>query len=237
MRPPRPTLHQFANRRAAGMELARALVRVKPAQPLLVLGLPRGGVPVAFEVARSLRAPIDVLTVRKIGMPGQAELAIGAIASGDIVVREPSAELHFGVDQATFAELTARERTELERRERLYRHGLPPLELSGKTAVLVDDGLATGATMLAAIRSARKAGAHSVLAAAPVASREAAALLSREADEMVLLQIPPHLTSIGEWYVDFSQVEDEDVQALLARARHRNVPEQEAVSPATLRGG
>ncbi|HTT01314.1 MAG TPA: phosphoribosyltransferase family protein [Steroidobacteraceae bacterium] len=210
------SLHQFANRKAAGLELARALIRAKPAPPLIILGLPRGGVPVAFEVARALHAPLDVLTVRKIGMPGQPELAIGAIASGNIVVHEPSALLHFGSDQATFAALTARERAELERRERLYRHGLPPLELADKTAVLVDDGLATGATMLAAVRSARQAGARSVLAAAPVASREAAALLGREADEMVVLQTPPHLASIGEWYRDFSQVEDEEVRGLLA---------------------
>ena len=211
-------MHQFADRRAAGVELARAVRGLQLDGPLVVLGLPRGGVPVAFEVARALGAPLDVLVVRKIGMPGQPELAIGAIASGNIILREPGTITHWGGDQGAFAALAAREQPELERRERTYRRGLPALELKGKTVVLVDDGLATGATMLAAVRAARQARARFVIVAAPLASPEAAALVGAEADRVAVLQTPPHLRSIGEWYGDFTQLEDDDVREILTRA-------------------
>lgn len=213
------SLHQFADRREAGAELARRIKRIPLREPVIVLALPRGGVPVAYEVARALRAPLDVLVVRKIGMPGQPELAIGAIASGNIIVRDPRAAIAFGPDTATFAALAERERAELARRERTYRGVAPPLKLNGMTVVLVDDGLATGSTMLAAVRSARQAGAASVIVAAPVASDSASALLGGEADALVLLEIPPELHSVGEWYEEFAQLEDAEVRLLLQKAK------------------
>lgn len=205
----------FADRVVAGRELARALVKCKLEGPLLVLGLPRGGVPVAYEVARALHAALDVMIVRKVGMPGQPELAIGAIASGNITVRERASGLDL-----PFEQIAKRERVELERRERLYRAERAPLQLQGKTVVLVDDGLATGATMIAAVRAARKAGASRVVVAAPVASNEAVDLLAREADDLVLLETPPRLFAIGQWYENFTQVEDAEVCALLKRREH-----------------
>jgi predicted phosphoribosyltransferase len=205
----------FADRSAAGRELAGAVLKLKLRPPVLVLGLPRGGVPVAYEVARALHAPLDVLVVRKIGMPGQPELAIGAIASGDVIVREADMA---GLD-IPFEQIAKRERVELERREQAYRAGLPPLDLPGRAVVLVDDGLATGATMVAAVRAARKAGAASVVVAAPVASDSAVALVGAEADQLAILEIPPFLLSIGAWYANFEQIEDAEVCALLERGR------------------
>jgi putative phosphoribosyl transferase len=209
----------FTDRTAAGRELAAAVARLRLSRPLLVLALPRGGVPVAFEVARALNAPLDVLVVRKIGMPGQPEVAIGAIAAGGVVVREPGNVANMAGLDLHFGRIAQRERAELERRERAYRTDLPPLELHGQTAVLVDDGLATGATMLAAVRSARRAGAAAVIVAVPVASDEAVALVSAEADRVVALLIPQFMYAIGAWYASFPQLDDTEVCALLERAR------------------
>jgi predicted phosphoribosyltransferase len=205
---------RFADRRQAGRLLAGKVCGLALPPPILVLGLPRGGVPVAHEVADALGAELDVLVVRKIGMPGQPELAIGAIAAGGIVVREPSVEQFPGL-AARFEQLVERERPELERRERAYRGDKPPFDLRGRTVVLVDDGLATGATMLAAIRAARKAGAARVAVAAPVASDEAAALVAAEADDVAIVQTPALLLGVGAWYRDFEQVEDAEVRRLL----------------------
>jgi len=209
----RSATHIFVDRQEGGAKLARTLLRrggLTP--PIIVLGLPRGGVPVACEVARALDAPLDVMLVRKIGMPGQPELAIGAVAAGGILVREPrlAAEL-----EPAFARTAARERQELERREQVYRPRMPPLDVAGKTVILVDDGLATGSTMLAATRAARQAGAAAVVVAAPVASHEAVALLRAEADAVIVVQTPPLLASIGEWYEHFEQLEDTEVRRLL----------------------
>jgi len=206
----------FPDRATAGAALGRELRsrRLKP--PLLVLGLPRGGVPVAYEVAHILGAPLDVMLVRKVGMPGWPELAIGAIASGNILVHRPP--LGSEVSAETFDRLAEEQRRELVRRERIYRGSRPPLELQGKTVILVDDGLATGATMLAAVRAARKAQAATIVVAAPVASREAAELLRAEADSVVILQTPELLFAIGGWYENFEQLEDDDVTRLLAVA-------------------
>jgi putative phosphoribosyl transferase len=213
-----PNAHMFDDRTSAGIELGRAVAKRAPPLPTIVLALPRGGVPVACEVAKALHAPLDVLVVRKVGMPSQPELAIGAVASGGIVVHDPPAAV-MGITDDLFERLAQHERKEVERRERVYRAGLPPLDVSGKCVVLVDDGIATGATMLAALRAARKAGATSVFVAAPVASAEAAAALGAEADATVILTMPRFLFAIGQSYRDFSQLEDATVLALLERAR------------------
>ncbi|HUI58625.1 MAG TPA: phosphoribosyltransferase family protein [Steroidobacteraceae bacterium] len=209
----------FVSRAAAGAALARELSRRSFSRPVTVLGLARGGIPVAYEVARELDAPLDVMLVRKVGMPGQPELAIGAIASGNVVVREPHITRQMPSLFHMFSQLATAERPELERRERVYRPGLGPLDLRGGTAILVDDGIATGSTMLAAIRAARRAGAGEVIAAAPVASQEAIDLIGAEADATVVLCVPALLSSIGEWYRDFDQVQDEEVCSLLSLGR------------------
>jgi len=209
----------FADRTAAGRELARVIGKRNLQRPLLVLGLPRGGVPVAFEVARALRAPLDVIVVRKIGMPGQPEFAIGAVASGGVTFRTGAAAgLYEGVD-LPFEQLAERERLELARREQAYRPGAPPIQAQGKTAILVDDGLATGATMIAAVRAARRSGAAAVVAAAPVASGEAAAAVAAEADDVIFVQTSESLFAISQWYLNFEQVDDAEICALLERAR------------------
>lgn len=211
----------FADRAAAGVLLGGELQRRALRPPVLVLGLARGGVPVAHEVARLLKAPLDVMPVRKVGMPGQPELAIGAIASGNVAVHEPRMFRQMPELAGAFERLAADERRELERRERLYRQDLGALELQGKTVVLVDDGLATGCTMLAAVRAARQGGAASIIVAAPVASPEAADLAAAEADDVVVLQSPAFLSSIGEWYLHFEQLEDAQVLRLLDLHRRR----------------
>jgi len=208
----------FPDRVTAGVALGRAVRNLKLRPPIIVLGLPRGGVPVAYEVARALHAPLDVLVVRKVGTPGQPELAIGAIAMGGIVVREPGAKPYMHRLGVAFEQLAQAERSELERREHAYRRGASPVQVTGKTAVLVDDGLATGCTMLAAVRAARKAGARSIVVAAPVASDDAIAVVGGEADDMVILKTPAKLWAIGYWYQNFDQVGDAEVRALLDQA-------------------
>jgi putative phosphoribosyl transferase len=228
MNQPNPAPQVFANRAAAGTELARALKHRTLQPPVTVLGLPRGGVAVAAPVAKALHAALDVIVVRKVGMPGQPELAIGAIAPPNIVVREPRVadELseYDDLHDTTFARAASEARRELDRREQLYRAGLPPLDLSGRTAILVDDGLATGSTMLAAIRAARAAKAARIVVAAPVASPDAAALVAAEADETVFLETPP-LFAISQWYEEFEQLDDHEVCRLLALARGPPAPE------------
>jgi len=221
------TARVFPDRAAAGAALAREMQPRPLQKPVLVLALPRGGVPVAYEVARALDAPLDVLLVRKVGMPGQPELAIGAVASGDIVVHERTIEQEIPGIAEAFERIAAQERRELLRREQVYRSGVGPLQLQGKTVVLVDDGLATGSTMLAAVRAARAAGAAAIVVAAPVASPQAAQLLAAEADELVILQIPAMLFAIGEWYERFEQLEDAEVCQLVELHR-RNRRESDA---------
>ena len=205
----------FPDRAAAGGALAARMLQQPLTPPVLVLALPRGGVPVAYEIARALAAPLDVMLVRKVGMPGQPELAIGAVATGEIVVHEPSIEREIPGIAADFERIAAQERRELRRREQVYRAGCGPLALQGRTVVLVDDGLATGSTMLAAVRAARAGGAERVVVAAPVASPQAAALVGAEADRLIILQIPAMLLAIGQWYERFEQLEDGEVCRLL----------------------
>jgi putative phosphoribosyl transferase len=209
----------FVDRREAGTQLAALLGGRLWPRPPVVLGLPRGGVPVALEIACALHAPLDIMTVRKIGMPGQPEFAIGAVASGDITVRDPSG---IAMPESEFERLADRERAELRRREQAYRPSAGRLDLAGKSAVLVDDGVATGATMLAALRAARQAGGAEVVVVAPVASVEAAARLEREANAVIVLHRPLFLMSISEWYEDFEQLGDDEVRRLLESAQARS---------------
>lgn len=217
-------VHRFTDRAAAGVALAGALQRVALHPPWVVLGLPRGGVAVAAEVAARLGAPLDVMPVRKIGMPGQAEWAIGAIAWGGITVRDPRIERDAEGLDATFDALVARERRELERREQLFRADRAPLALADKTVILVDDGIATGLTMLAAVRAARAAGASHIVAAAPVAAPSSLGLIRAEADDVVIVNAPARLVAIGEGYEHFEQLEDAEVLRLLAERRPERAP-------------
>lgn len=210
-------MRPFADRAAAGRELADRLSRYEGRTDVLVLGLPRGGVPVAFEIAQSIGAPLDVMVVRKLGAPGQPELAIGAIApAGVIVINE--GVLGWFDDPRAVERAECAERRELERRERTYRRNRPPLAAKGRIVILVDDGAATGATMRAAVRTARKLAARKIVVALPVASTEALRILSAEADEVVCLETPPAFHAVGLWYEVFTQTTDDDVTMLLARA-------------------
>lgn len=206
----------YANRLEAAQVLAQELEHYAGCPDLTVLALPRGGVPVAYEVAQRLRANLDLMIVRKLGMPGQRELAIGAIASGGVRVLNPEFAVY--VPRPVIDQIAQREREELERRERLYRGARPPLDVRGHTVILIDDGLATGATMRAATAATRQLGPRAVVIAVPVASREAITMLQYEADDVVCPITPEPFYAIGLWYRDFHQVSDEEVIALLQRA-------------------
>ncbi|WP_375057864.1 phosphoribosyltransferase [Zobellella sp. DQSA1] len=212
------TVSPFHHRRAAGRALAKALQHYKDHPGLLVLGLPRGGVPVAYEVAKALAAPLDVLLVRKLGHPHHEELAMGAIASGDILVWNPDIVGAGGIDQAQIDRVIRRERTELQRREQVYRGEAPPLALTGVTVLLVDDGLATGATMEAAVRAVKSRLPARLVVAVPVSSSEARSRIRGLVDEFVALLVSPEFGSVGQYYLDFGQTEDREVRELLAAA-------------------
>lgn len=207
----------FSDRREAGRLLGEALQRKYAGRDLVVLGLPRGGVPVAHEVARVLGAPLDVLAVRKLGAPFNREFALGAIATGGARVLDLDSMAYLGFEEADIDPIVAREQAELERRERLYRSGRGPLDVRGKTVLLVDDGIATGSTMAAAVQAARTLGCRAVVAAAPTASREAVAHLERAADAVEVLRVPEPYIAVGVWYGAFPQLTDGEVVDLLAK--------------------
>jgi putative phosphoribosyl transferase len=206
---------QFLDRRDAGRQLAAKLAGYARDPGVLVLGLPRGGVPVAFEVARALHAPLDVFVVRKLGVPGHRELAMGAIASGGLRVLNMGVIENLGISRAA-AELVAdRELLEMERQQRTYRGNRPLPELSGRTIIIVDDGLATGSTMRAAMAALRQSHPARIIVAVPVAASETARELAREADQVICVSAPLDFHSVSTWYEDFSQTSDEEVRQLL----------------------
>jgi predicted phosphoribosyltransferase len=209
---------RYRNRVEAGQRLARELMRYAHTPDLLVLGLPRGGVPVAFEVAQALHAPLDVFLVRKLGVPGHEELAMGAIASGGIrVMNEPVMEILRIPDRVVDA-VAERETRELARREREYRGNRPLPEIRGRTVILVDDGLATGSTMRAAAEALKQEHPRRLVVAVPVAAPETCDELREEVDEIVCAITPDPFHAVGLWYDDFSQTSDDEVRDLLRRA-------------------
>jgi predicted phosphoribosyltransferase/dienelactone hydrolase len=216
---------RFADRRDAGRQLAAQLVPFEGERPV-VLALPRGGVPVAVEVARELGAPLDLLVVRKLGAPSLPELAIGAIAEGGVAVVDTEAARRCGLAGEAVDAAIEREERELRRRADAYHEHRPQVDLRGRTVILVDDGLATGLSDLAAIRGARRRGAARVVVGVPVASREALRLVGREADDVVCIVTPPRMRGVSRWYDDFGQVSDEEVAELLDAAGPAGVETQ-----------
>src|SRR5215469_2823567 len=209
---------RFQDRSDAGRQLVAQLSLFANHPDIRVLALPRGGVPIAFEIARELRAPLDVWVVRKLGTPRIPELAVGAIGPGGIQVIDPSVAQAMHMSPELIAEIAARERLELDRREAAYRPNRPPIDVRGKTAILVDDGLATGSTMRAAVAALRRLEPARIIVAVPVAAESVCARLALEADQVVCLFAPIDLDSVGQWYDDFSQTTDAEVTNLLSRA-------------------
>lgn len=205
----------FNDRRDAGRALAEQLAGYCDRGDVLVLALPRGGVPVAYEVATALHAPLDVMIVRKLGVPGQEELAMGAIASGDIRIMNPGIVRGLGISERAIEAVAASERREIERREQAYRGARPPLEIDGKTVIVIDDGIATGATMRTAVAALRQRRPARVIVAAPTAAPDSYDRLLREADEVVCLATPDPYIAVGRWYRNFDQTSDAEVRALL----------------------
>lgn len=204
----------FRDRHDAGVRLASKINPVE-SHPV-VLALPRGGVPVGYEVAQKLGAPLDVLVVRKLGVPGLEELAFGAIARGGVRILKDDIIRAAGIPKAQIDEIVKRELEELERREKEYRAGRPPVDVKKKRVYLVDDGLATGATMSAAVQAVRQLGADPVIVAVPVAPPETCRDLKNVADDVICMHTPQSFRSVGEWYEDFTQTTDEEVKELLA---------------------
>jgi putative phosphoribosyl transferase len=209
----------FADRTAAGRELAEALHEYRGQEKVIVYGLPRGGVPVAYEVATSLRAPIDVLIVRKLGVPGHPELAMGAVASGGVRVLNDSVVRQLGIPEYEIERTTQRQRAEIQQRERRFRGDHEGPDPRGATAILIDDGIATGSTMRASIEALRERSPAKIIVAVPVASPDVCEEFERLADDVVCLATEQPFGAVGMWYVDFDQTTDEEVVELLARAR------------------
>jgi predicted phosphoribosyltransferase len=209
---------RFKNRTEAGQLLAARLLDYAGAPGLLVLALPRGGVPVAYEVANALHAPLDVFLVRKLGVPGHDEYAMGAIASGGVRILNPEAIQHLGIPEPVIEKVVAKEKTELERRERAYRGTRPAPDPRDRVVIIVDDGLATGSSMRAAVAALRQKQPTRIVVAVPVAPPSAVQDLQREADAVECVIMPEDFYAVGQWYVDFEQTSDEEVHAYLRRA-------------------
>jgi predicted phosphoribosyltransferase len=214
----------FRDRTDAGRRLAAKLRTLAGRDDVIVLALPRGGVPVGYEVARSLGVPLDVFLVRKLGTPGREELAMGAIASGGVRVLNTEVVRVLGITPDEIAEAAAAEEEELRRREEAYRDSRPALDLRGKTVILVDDGLATGSTMRAAVAAVRKFGPARVIVAVPVGAAETCAEFRSVADDVVCVDTPEPFFAVGNWYMDFAQTTDDEVRELLARAAGAGSP-------------
>lgn len=209
----------FKDRREAGQVLGETLRGRRAWRDPVVLALPRGGVPVAYEVARALDAPLDILVVRKIGHPRHEEFAIGAIAAGGISVMNPEAQGYLGgVDDQELQRIVARERAELQRREALYRGGQPAVPVAGRDTIVVDDGLATGSTMRAAVQALRRMNPARIMVAVPVGARDSCDALAQLADDVVCVRTPEPFRAVGLWYQDFPQTSDEEVRQLLDAA-------------------
>lgn len=218
MRSPRPVLLPFEDRVQAGKLLAARLGLYRNRPNVIVLGLPRGGVPVGYQIAQDLEAPLDVLLVRKLGVPGQKELAFGAIAMGGIRVLDADTIEQLRLAPQEIERTAADEQKVLEYRNELYRHGRPTTCVCGRAVIIADDGIATGSTMRAAVQAIRQQKPSRIVVAAPVASVEAASMLREEADEVVCLAQPEPFSAVGYWYRDFTQVSDEEVRWLLEQA-------------------
>jgi putative phosphoribosyl transferase len=210
---------RFRDRREAGRRLVAKLGVYAGRPEAIVLGLPRGGVPVAYEIARGLALPLDLFLVRKLGVPGHEELAMGAVADGGVRVLNDDVVQQLAISEQVIAATAARETAELARRARLYRGDLPPPDVEGRVAILVDDGLATGATMRAAIAALLRQRPARIVVAVPVAAPDTCARLEREADEIVCDITPEPFVAVGHWYDDFAQTTDGEVRDLLAKAR------------------
>jgi putative phosphoribosyl transferase len=209
----------FHNRTDAGRQLAARLAAYRLPSDTLILGLPRGGVVVAFEVADALDLPLDVFVVRKLGVPQQPELALGAVATGGTILVNEDLVRRVGVSQAEIERVAATERRELERRERAYRDDVPAPDLEDRTVVVVDDGLATGATMQAAVSAIRKQHPRHLMVAVPVAAQESCGELKSLVDDIVCMITPPSFYAVGQWYEIFDQTSDDEVRSLLQKAR------------------
>ncbi len=215
----------FKDRRDAGRLLSAALEQYARRSDVIVIGLPRGGVPVAFEVARVLRAPLDVIVVRKLGVPGEQELAMGAISSGGVRVLNDDVIQSARITHAEIEAATTRESSELHRREIAWRGCTGPPDVTGKTVLLIDDGIATGSTVQAAAKALRAQDLTAIIIGVPVISAGAFEMLNPEVDDLVALMIPNNFTSVGQWYGDFSQISDDCVSALLAEAAPKGSPD------------
>lgn len=217
----------FQDRSHAGQELAEALSVYSGKKDTLLLALPRGGVPVAFEIAQRLNLPLDVLLVRKLGVPGHEELAMGAIAEDGIFYINQEIVDQLGIPQVVIERVITRETEELNRRRQLYRHDRPAPHLEGKTVIIVDDGLATGATMHAAVKALNQANVKRLIVAVPVGASDTCMDLKEDADEMICLYSPDPFYGVGAWYKDFSQTSDQEVENLLMLARPKSKQYQE----------
>ena len=209
----------FRDRTEAGKHLATKLTRYKDRPDVLVLALPRGGVPVAFEVAQALRVPLDIFLVRKLGVPGHEELAMGAIATGDVRVLNEDTIDYLGIPQNVIDSIAEKELKELKRRERAYRGNRPEPDVKDKTVILIDDGLATGSTIRAAAQALRRQAPARIIVAVPVSAQETCDEYLIGVDEIVCAVTPEPFFGVGQWYLDFSQTTDEEVRDLLAQAR------------------